>query len=97
MKEILTKTLNEMSYVFSSNEFSKRAKKNGLLQTLINGGALSSFLHNNAIQDGSRRMWRKKNDLIFEKSKSEQIADAIKLLKSEGFKIMKPVNDWIEC
>jgi hypothetical protein len=96
METILFKTLNEMTFIFSSNSFSNRAKKNGLTKQQINNGAISHFLHLNAIRDGSRRMWKKKNYLTDQQPISEKIKEAIELLKSHGYKIMKPINDWIE-
>lgn len=96
METILFKTLSEMTFIFSSNSFSNRAKKNGLTKQQINNGAISHFLRLNAIQDGSRRMWRKKNNLPEENSVYTKISDAISLLKTHGYKVMKPINDWIE-
>jgi hypothetical protein len=94
---ILHKTLSEMNYVFSSNEFSKLARHYGISNHLVHSGALSSFLHKNARQMESRRMWTKLNGQIHHKEQStDKITDAISLLKQNGYKIMKPINDWIE-
>jgi len=94
--DILRKTLDEMSFVFSSNEFSKRAKKNGLPKQPINNGVISIFLHQNAIQGQTRRMWRKTSmNLTIEETKSDKIAESIRILKENGYKIMKPVTDWV--
>lgn len=95
--DILLKTLNEMNFTFSSNEFAKKARKNGLTKQEVDNGAVASFLHRNALNAGSKRMWRKAalipptND-----SKVDKINEAINLLKSKGYKIMKPVSEWIE-
>lgn len=91
MSEILKKTFGEMKSVFSSNEFSKKAKKNGLSEKEIANGAIALFLHRNAIQMESRRMWKKHNGVNL-----NDLSDAIQLLKSHGYKVMKPVNDWVE-
>jgi len=91
MSDILKKTLAEMKSVFSSNEFSKKAKKNGLSAKEINNGVIALFLHQNAIQMESRRMWKKYNGVNL-----NDLSDAIQLLKSHGYKVMKPVNDWVE-
>jgi hypothetical protein len=48
--EILKKTLSEMNFTFSSNEFSKRAQKNGLSKKEVNYGVIALFLHRNAVQ-----------------------------------------------
>lgn len=91
MSDILKKTLAEMKSVFSSNEFSKKAKKNGLSEKEIANGVIALFLHQNAIQMDSRRMWKKYNGVNL-----NDLSDAIQLLKSHGYKVMKPVNDWVE-
>jgi hypothetical protein len=94
--EILKKTLSEMNFSFSSNEFSKRAKKNGLSKMEIANGAIAMFLHRNAVQGETRRMWRKHNGILLETPKTDQIMEAIALLKSQGYKVLKPVSDWVE-
>jgi len=94
--DILKKTLDEMNYSFSSNEFSKKARKNGLSKREVDNGVIALFLHRNAIQGETRRMWRKHNGLKSDKDKSDKIMEAIDLLKSNGYKILKPVSDWIE-
>ncbi len=91
MSEIMKKTLGEMKSVFSSNEFSKKAKKNGLSAKEISNGVIALFLHQNAIQMDSRRMWKKDNNV-----QSNNLLEAIQLLKSHGYKVMKPVNEWVE-
>lgn len=85
-----------MSSTFSSNEFSKQAQKNGLSKKEINNGAIALFLHQNAVQLETRRMWRKRSDLTSDNQKSDRIKEAIDLLKSNGYKILKPVTDWVE-
>lgn len=91
MNDIMKKTLAEMKSVFSSNEFSKKAKKNGLSAKEIGNGVIAIFLYQNAIQMDSRRMWKKQNGVNL-----NDLSDAIQLLKSHGYKVMKPVNDWVE-
>jgi hypothetical protein len=96
-REILEKTFKEMSYVFSSNEFSKLARHYGISNHLVHRGVLSSFLHCNARQMESRRMWTKLNGQIpYKEQSTDKLSDAISLLKQNGYKIMKPINDWIE-
>jgi hypothetical protein len=93
---ILQQTLKEMNHSFSSNEFSKKAQKNGLSKQEINSGAISYFLHSNAVQGNTRRRWRKHDGLTSDKNTSDKIMDAIYFLKSHGYKVFKPVSDWIE-
>jgi hypothetical protein len=94
--EILKKTLGEMNFSFSSNEFSKKARKNGLSKQEIDNGVIALFLHRNAVQGETRRMWRKHNGLTSDKKLQDKIMEAIDLLKENGYKIMKPVTDWID-
>ena len=94
--DILNKTLSEMNFTFSSNEFSKKDQKNGLSQMEVDNGIIAFFLHRNAVQLGTTRMWRKKNVVSSDKQKSDEITIAIDLLKSKGYKISKPVTEWVE-
>ena len=96
MKEILKKTLEHIPFSFSSNEFCKMAKKNGLTKREVENGVIALFLHRNAVQGETRRMWRKHNGLTSDKSKSDKIMEAIDLLKKNGYKILKQTTDWIE-
>lgn len=94
--EELAKTLGQMGTVFSSNQFSAKAIRNGIIQQQVNNGVLSAFLHENCIQLSTKRMWRKKTDdknVVVFSSKTEE---AISLLKSKGYKIMKPINEYVE-
>lgn len=94
---ILDKTFNEMNYTFSSNEFSRKAKKYGINQFQINSGLLASYLHQNAKQLHSKRMWVKNNISNFDnKNDSLSIDEAINILKKNGYKVMKPINEWVE-
>lgn len=87
--ERLIKTLNEMNNTFSSNEFSEKAKKNGVSQYEINNGIIASFLHDNSIQL-TRRLWEKKD------TNHLAIIKAIELLKQNGYKVFKSVTDYVE-
>lgn len=106
--EELVKKLNQMPPAFTSNEFCKKAKHNGLSRNRIADGTCGLFLHQNAVQDGSKRRWRKKKvenflDTLVEVAeinrshdKKRDIARAVALLKSEGYKIMKPIQPQYE-
>ena len=98
MKEILFKTLNRMNTDFSSNEFISTAKKIGLSKRSVAKGAVANFLHVNAVQGETRRMWTKNNQTneTFKREKSDEIMYAIDLLKSNGYKILKQVSDWVD-
>jgi uncharacterized protein YnzC (UPF0291/DUF896 family) len=96
--EKLIKTLEQMDVVFSSNEFAKQAKKNGLTQREIEMGSVRNFLIQHAHRKDSKRMWEKKFRSYVQPIISDAIteSDAIELLKSKGYKVMKPVSEWIE-
>lgn len=99
--DILKKTLEQMSPSFTSNEFSRKAKRNGLTKREVANGVIALFLHRSAIQGETRRTWKKincstTNQYKSDKIQSDAIMDAIDLLKSNGYKILKPVSDWIE-
>ena len=96
---ILEQTFKEMPVVFSSNAFAKKARGNGLTEEAISNGEISKFLHIHAEQFASRRMWSKKygnSGANKNVSQTDKVNDAITLLKSLGYKIMKPFTDWTE-
>jgi AAA+ superfamily predicted ATPase len=94
--DILDRTLNEMNSYFSSNEFSEKAKKNGLSKREIQNGVIALYLHHNAIQGSTRRMWNKNLSLVAEKQIEDKIADAISLLKKHKYKVFREVSEWVE-
>jgi len=96
--EILEKVMEKMPTHFSSNEFVKKAVKLGLANVYRTNGTIIRFLHKNAIQTTSRKMWMKRDDPKEQSriSFDDEILRAIDLLKSKGYKIMKPVSEWQE-
>lgn len=91
---ILEKTIKEMPNSFTSNEFNKRAVKNGYPAKNLKRKGLSNFIKKYADNAyAGSKTWVKKNQ---NQSKMTD-EDMIKHLKNKGYKIMKPVNDWIEC
>jgi len=110
--EILKKTLSEMPLIFTSQQFNKKALENGYPTKIFNETGTGFFLRIWAKNDKIKtKTWvkiseneRKKrlsksliDDLVDENPNSQsQIKEAIDLLKREGYKIMKPVNQWEE-
>lgn len=91
---ILEKTIAEMPNSFTSNEFNKRAIKNGYPAKRLKGKGLSSFIRkyaDNAYEGSKTWVKRYKTKNIISEN------EMIEYLKSKGYKIMKPVNEWIEC
>jgi len=91
---ILEKTINEMPNTFTSNEFNKKAIKNGYPAKNLKRKGLASFIKKYAdnAYEGSKT-WVKRNKTISIMSDEEMI----NYLKNKGYKIMKPVNEWVEC
>jgi len=88
--EILEKTLEQMPINFNSNQFAHQARKNGFSQYQINSGLMLTFLHKHCKQGLTRRQWVKKN------SNSLELNEAIKVIKANGYKVMKQKIEWIE-
>ena len=107
-ENILEKTLREMPNAFTSNAFNKAAVKNGIPKSLIENTGLYFFLKTHATNAcrGSKT-WMKniktKGDLNENQNLSQikveriDVDVAIRLLKSLGYKVLKPVNEWKEC
>lgn len=98
---ILEKTMEQMPNSFTSNEFNKKAISNGYPRKSIQRKGLSNFIRkyaDNAYR-GSKT-WIKRSSK--EKKEDKQYAfetfdEIIAFLKSKGYKIMRPVNEWVEC
>jgi len=93
---ILEKTMQEMPSSFTSNEFNKRAVKNGYPPKILKRKGLASFIRKYAdnAYEGSKT-WVKKDKIQDKKIMTDE--EMIKHLKSKGYKIMKPVKEWVEC
>jgi AAA+ superfamily predicted ATPase len=91
--EILEQTLKKMPLHFSSNYFISCAKKKGLSQIEVNNGIVKNFLIMNAKRGDSKRLWYKKAPNV---DGNDKLTEAIAFIKSKGYRVMKPVNDWIE-
>ena len=79
---------------FTSNEFNKRAMKNGYPSKNLKRKGLASFIRkyaDNAYQGSKTWVKRDKANSIMSEN------EMIEHLKSKGYKIMKPVNEWVEC
>ena len=95
--KILEETMSQMPSSFTSNEFNKMAVKNGYPRRLLKNKGLASFIKTYAenAYSGSKTWIKKKHNKLEIIIPSEE--DAISLLKSKGYKIMKPMYEWIEC
>ena len=97
---------------FTSNEFGKRAIKNGYPSRKLKRKGLASFLWkyaDNAYKGSKTWIKRDKTNNTMSEDKTNNMMseyktnnimgddEMIKHLKSKGYKIMKPIKDWIEC
>lgn len=101
--DILQKSLTQMKQVFSSNEFTAKAKRNGLSDAQVRNGAIANFLHQYARQYGSRRTWIKRTDNAQPNphfgtpiTNDLDLRQAIAIIKKHGYKILMPTTEWKE-
>jgi hypothetical protein len=95
LKQALTEVLNQMPEIFSSNQFVRSCRKKQIHEQIIHSGMIAKFLKNHASKYGSsKRMWIKRATEINVIDFKEQ--ECIDYLKSKGFKVMKPVNKFVE-
>lgn len=106
--DILKKTINEMPDHFTSRDFNKQAIANGYPASWIKRKGLSPFLHKYALNQGyASKTWVKKSvtknkppKYQIEKTENytfESVDDIIKFIKSKGYRVMRPVGEWVEC
>jgi hypothetical protein len=94
VNEILEKTLERMPFSFTSNQFAIKGKKFGLKQIDINSGVISAFLKVKCNRGDTLRSWVK-NEKIYV-VEDTNLQSAIKLLKKNGFKVLKQVTQFEE-
>jgi hypothetical protein len=80
---------------FTSNEFTKKLRKNRYDNRLIANHDNVKYLQQHAIQLSLRR-WKKLNVRIDTNVNINKIQEAIDLIKSQGLRVMKQVTDWQE-
>ncbi len=92
MNQILKEALAEMPRGFSTNQFNLVARKKGMADYQIDNHSRNFLKRNCTLVSG--RTW-------FKKDQSKQVVEsdiqkAINLLKSEGYKVMKPTTNYEE-
>jgi len=100
--DILQKTMGEMPNVFTSQEFNKRAIINGYSERILRKKGLGGFIKQFAKNEPRGKLWTKIEPTFFEveapkKKDEDYIEKMISILKSKGYKVMKPVDKWEEC
>lgn len=86
--EELFKALDEMPNVFSSSEFCKKARLLGITTRQIQDALCSEFLKKNAIHVEKRTYTKIEGETYLER--------CINYIKSEGYKVLKPVTEYKE-
>jgi hypothetical protein len=94
-EQILEVTFAQMRNEFTSNEFTIKLRKNKYDNRLIISHENTKFLHQHAIHV-SRRQWKKLDARIDTNVNLDKIQEAIELLKSQGYKVMKQVSEYRE-
>lgn len=103
--ELLNEVFNEMPNEFSSHDFCKVLAGKGFSRAKIKKGAAAEYLKSVSIQNEKwSRTWRKIpvqpqlsiHDINVPVAMSMTEQGAIAYLKSLGYKIMKPINQWEE-
>lgn len=96
---ILEKTIAEMPNSFTSHEFNKMAIKNGYPAKKLKRKGLASFIRKYADNAfAGSKTWIKRDKTKNTTSECEMSdGEMIKRLKSKGYKIMKLVQEWVEC
>ena len=86
--EELFKALDEMPDKCSSSEFCSKAREFGITTRQIQDAVCSEFLKQNAIHLEKRTYTKTKDKTYLEK--------CIDYIKSEGYKVFKPVTEYKE-
>ena len=92
-RALFFKALKNMNKNFSSDEFLKEAQRIGF--KIINHKEIAearNFLNSEAVLNG-RRSWVKLPEM---KTEEIRTSECIEYLKSLGYKIMKPISDYVE-
>jgi hypothetical protein len=100
--QTLNKVLAEMPEQFTSNNFADVARSYGIPNARIANGICAQFLHPRCIQIHGTRIWARRGSAILKdadvkpKQNTSDKDAAIALLKSLGYRIMKPITQYEE-
>ena len=93
--QILEATFDQMPNEFTSNEFTKKLRKNKYDNKWIINHDNTRYLHTHALQLSHRR-WKKVGVRTDIGVGIDTIQEAIDLLKAQGYKVMKQVSEYRE-
>jgi hypothetical protein len=94
-EQILEAAFAQMPNEFTSNEFTNKLRKNKYDNRWIANHDNVKYLQQHAIQLSLRR-WKKLDARIDTNVNINKIQEAIELLKSQGYKVMKQVSEYKE-
>jgi hypothetical protein len=94
-EQILEAAFAQMPNEFTSNEFTNKLRKNKYDNRWIANHDNVKYLQQHAIQLSLRR-WTKLDARIDTNVNINKIQEAIELLKSQGYKVMKQVSEFRE-
>jgi superfamily I DNA and/or RNA helicase len=100
--DVLQEALKQMPDRFTSQMFTREAIKKGYSERMIKNNGAKSFLHAHAVNDfrGSKTWTKKtvikKKELDFSAASEFALEAMVETLKSHGYKVLKPVNEWVE-
>lgn len=108
--DIIVNTINEMPDRFTSREFNAAAVINGYPERMLKGKGLAPYIARFAKNDYYRsKTWTKltapevTKPVVYQQTELNEcscnlsLEKAVELLKNNGYKVMKPVADWVEC
>jgi hypothetical protein len=100
--EIYERVLSTMPQMFSTNQYLVRLKRVATSQDDVSGGKHIKFIKNECHRVSNRTYMKRPKpvQLELEQQVVEQPVlnehNATELLKSLGYKVLKPIKDWVE-
>jgi hypothetical protein len=99
--EVYQRVLSSMPQMFSTNQYLERLKRVANSQDDVSGGKHIKFIKKECHRVSNRTYMKipKEVQLVLEPRVEEKILNeqnATDLLKSLGYKVLKPIKDWVE-
>ena len=98
--EIYQRVLSTMPQIFSTNEYLQSLKKEASSPTDVNRTKYLSFIKKECRKVSNRTYVKKPKEvqLSLEPVSQPVITEdmAVELLKNLGYKVLKPIKDWVE-
>jgi hypothetical protein len=97
--EIYQRVLSTMPQIFSTNEYLQSLKKTATSPADVNRSKYLSFIKKECRKVSNRTYVKPRESQLTLEPVNQQViteAMAVELLKNLGYKLMKPVKDWVE-